>query len=388
MKLVLSEEHQILKETAAEFVRSKTSLKRIRALRDSRDRTGFSRDLWHEMAALGWVGIVIPETYGGSGFGYSHLMVVMEELGRGLMPEPMVPAVLGSAALVAGGNERQKRALLPAIAKGETLVALGYQEGGSRFDPCHVTMRAERTGGAWRLRGEKRLVLAAQAADSLIVSARTGGAVGDRSGVTLFLLDRKAAGLTVTQQSLVDSRPAAIVRLDGVEVDASAIGVEVDASAIVGEVDLGAAVLEAAIDRGTAALVAEMLGSMLAAFDMTLAYLKTRKQFGVLIGTFQALKHRAAVVYTETELSRSAVMTACFALDEDDARAPELVSLAKARLSDAFVLTANEAIQMHGGIGMTDEHDIGFFLKRARAAEMTFGDAAWHRRRYAEMHGY
>jgi alkylation response protein AidB-like acyl-CoA dehydrogenase len=379
MKLLFSEEHEILKETAAEFVRSRSSLKRIRALRDSGDPNGFSRDLWHEMASLGWLGIVIPETYGGSGLGYSHLMVVMEEFGRGLMPEPMVPAVLGSAALVAGGSEAQKHALLPAIAKGETLVALGYQEAGSRFDPCHVAARAEKSGSAWRLRGEKRLVLAGQAADSLIVSTRTAGAVGDRSGVTLFVLDPKATGVTVTRQSLVDSRPAATVRLDGVEVDASAV---------VGEVDHGAAVLEAAIDRATAALVAEMLGSMLAAFDTTLAYLKTRKQFGVLIGTFQALKHRAAIVYTETELSRSAVMAACVALDENGAQARGLVSLAKARLSDAFVLTANEAIQMHGGIGMTDEHDIGFFLKRARAAEMTFGDAAWHRRRYAELHGY
>jgi alkylation response protein AidB-like acyl-CoA dehydrogenase len=379
MKLLLSEEHQILKETAAEFVRSKSSLNRIRALRDSGDPNGFSRDLWHEMASLGWLGIAIPETYGGSGLGYSHLMVVMEELGRGLMPEPMVPAVLGSAALAAGGNEDRKRALLPAIAKGEALVALGYQEAGSRFDPFHVATRADKNGRAWRLRGEKRLVLAAQAADSLIVSTRTAGAVGDRSGVTLFLLDPKASGVTVTRQSLVDSRPAAIVRLEGVEADASAI---------VGEVDHGAAILEAAIDRATAALVAEMLGSMLAAFDSTLAYLKTRKQFGVLIGTFQALKHRAAIVYTETELSRSAVMAACFALDEGSPQARGLVSLAKARLSDAFVLTANEAIQMHGGIGMTDEHDVGFFLKRARAAEMTFGDAAWHRRRYAEMNGY
>ncbi len=379
MKLLLSEEHQILKETAAEFVRSKTSLKRIRALRDSDDPSGFSRDLWHEMASLGWVGIVIPETYGGSGLGYSHLMVVMEEIGRGLMPEPMIPAALGSAALLLGGNEGQKRALLPAIVKGEALVALGYQEAGSRFDPGHVTARAEKSGRAWRLRGEKRLVLGGQVADSLIVSARTAGAAGDRSGVTLFLVDPKASGVTVTRQSLVDGRPAAIVRLDGVEVDAAAV---------VGEVDRGVAVLEAAIDRATAALAAEMLGSMLAAFDMTLGYLKTRKQFGVPIGTFQALKHRAAIVYTETELSRSAVMAACFGLDEDSPQAPELVSLAKARLSDAFVLTANEAIQMHGGIGMTDEHDIGFFLKRARAAEMTFGDAAWHRRRYAEMRGY
>jgi len=157
---------------------------------------------------------------------------------------------------------------------------------------------------------------------------------------------------------------------------------------VVGPLDEGANVLERALDRATAALSAEMLGSMLAAFEMTLDYLKTRKQFGTLIGTFQALKHRAAIVYTETELSRSAVMAACFALDGDEARAAELVSLAKARLSDAFVLTANEAVQMHGGIGMTDEHDIGFFLKRARTAEMTFGDAAWHRRRYAEIKGY
>ena len=379
MTFVLSEEHQLLRQTAADLVRSKSSLKRVRALRDGADATGFSRDLWHEMAALGWAGIVIPETYGGSGLGYSHLMVVMEELGRGLMPEPMIPTVLGSAVLLLGGNEAQRRSLLPAIAKGETLITLAYQEPAGRFDPRHVETRAERRGGGWVLRGEKRLVLAGQSADALIVSARTAGDFGEQRGITLFSVDPKARGVSVSRQSLVDSRPASIVRLDGVEVDASAA---------VGEIDHGAGILEAAIDRATAALSAEMLGSMLAAFEMTLEYLKTRKQFGVLIGTFQALKHRAAVVYTETELSRSAVMAACFALDAGAKDAPERVSAAKARLSDAFVLTANEAVQMHGGIGMTDEHDIGFFLKRARAAEMTFGDSAWHRRRYAELNGY
>ena len=379
MRLVLSEEHQLLRQTAADLVRSKSSLKRIRALRDGADASGFSLDLWHEMAALGWAGIVIPEAYGGSGLGYSHLMVVMEELGRGLVPEPMIPTVLGSAALLLGGNEAQRRSLLPAIAKGETLIALAYQEPTGRFDPRHLETRAERHGGGWVLRGEKRMVLAGQSADTLIVSARTSGGTAERSGITLFSLDPKARGVTVSRQYLVDSRPAAIVRLDGVEVDASAV---------VGEIDHGARVLEAAIDRGAAALSAEMLGSMLAAFEMTLEYLKTRKQFGVLIGTFQSLKHRAAIVYSETELSRSAVMAACFALDEGTSDAAALVSAAKARLSDAFVLAANEAVQMHGGIGMTDEHDIGFFLKRARAAEMTFGDAAWHRRRYAELNGY
>ena len=379
MNLALSEEHQLLRQTAAEFVRSKSSLKRVRALRDSGDVTDFSRDLWHEMAALGWTGIVLPEKYGGSGLGYSHLMVVMEEIGRGLMPEPMIPALLASSTLLLGGSEAQKRELLPGVAKGESLLAVAFQEAGGRFDPTRVRTRAERLGSRWLLSGEKQLVLGGHAADRLIASARTSGTDPERSGITLFLVDRSASGVIVERQSLIDGRGSAIVRLEGVEVEESAA---------VGEVDGGTPILAAALDRATAALAAEMLGSMLAAFEMTLDYLKTRKQFGVLIGTFQALKHRAAIVYTETELSRSAVMAACFALDEQKPNAAELVSLAKARLSDAFVLAANEGIQMHGGIGMTDEHDIGFFLKRARAAEMTFGDAAWHRRRYAELQGY
>jgi alkylation response protein AidB-like acyl-CoA dehydrogenase len=379
MKLVLSEEHRLLRDTAAELVRSKSSLKRIRALRDSGDATGFSRDLWREMASLGWAGIVVPEKYGGSGLGYSHLAVVMEELGRGLMPEPMIPTILGASVLLLGASESQKRDILPGLATGETLLALGYQEAGSRFDPRHVETRAEKSAGGWKLRGEKRLVLDGHVADQIVVSARTSGSTADASGITLFLVDPKARGVTVKSQSLLDSRAAAILRLDGADVEPAGV---------VGEVDQGGTLLQAVLDRGTAALAAEMLGSMLAAFEMTLEYLKTRKQFGVPIGSFQALKHRAAVVFTETELSRSAVMAASFALDEESARAPELVSLAKARLSDAFLLAANEAVQMHGGIGMTDEHDIGFFLKRARTAELTFGDAAWHRRRYAELHGY
>jgi alkylation response protein AidB-like acyl-CoA dehydrogenase len=379
MSLVLTEEHQLLQSSAADFVRSRSSLKRIRALRDSGDRDGFSRDLWHEMASLGWTGIVIPEKYGGSGLGYSHLMVVMEELGRGLMPEPMIPTTLATAALLRGGSEEQRREILPAVAEGEAVLSLGHSEAGSRFDPYRVATRAERNGGKWRLAGEKRLVANAQSASQLVLSARTSGNDGDRSGLTLFLVDPQASGVTLTPQHLVDGRAAAIVRLENVDVPESAV---------VGEVDRGGTLLAAALDRATAALAAEMLGSMLAAFEMTVEYLKTRKQFGVLIGTFQALKHRAAAVYTETELSRSAVMAASIAIDEQSPKIAELVSVAKARLSDAFLLAANEAVQMHGGIGMTDEHDIGFFLKRARTAEMTFGDAAWHRRRYAELQGY
>ena len=304
----------------------------------------------------------------------------MEELGRGLMPEPMIPTVLGSAALMLGGSAAQQQAVLPGVAKGQTLIAVAYSEPGSRFDPRRVATRAEKRGDGWVLRGEKHQVLAGGTADSLVVSARTAGKEADPSGVTLFLVDTSARGVTL--QPAIAGRRASRGDRPSRRCRGRSSGRGRPARR------RGERFSSAALDRATAALSAEMLGSMLAAFEMTLDYLKTRKQFGMLIGTFQALKHRAAIVYTETELSRSAVMAACFALDGDEARAAELVSLAKARLSDAFVLTANEAVQMHGGIGMTDEHDIGFFLKRARTAEMTFGDAAWHRRRYAEIKGY
>jgi alkylation response protein AidB-like acyl-CoA dehydrogenase len=382
MALVLTEEQEFLQRTAREFVTGKSSFKRLRSLRDDRDGGGFSRELWAEMAQLGWLGIVIPESHGGAGLGWTELMVVMEELGRGLMPEPMVGTVLlGATAILLGGTEAQKQAYLPAIASGERLVALAYQEPQSRWNPSHVSTRAERAGGGWKLTGEKLQVLDGQAADWLIVTARTAGETTDADGIALFLVPRDAPGVTVETQHRVDARGAAIVRLESVTVTSEAM---------LGGDGQGGALLNRVLDRATIALSAEMLGAMTACFEMTLAYLKTRQQFGVLIGTFQALKHRAARMYIETELARSVVMAAHKALDDgaDDAQVARLASVAKARCSDAFVLIGNEGVQMHGGIGMTDEHDVGFFLKRARAAEMQFGDAAWHRGRVALVDGY
>jgi len=268
---------------------------------------------------------------------------------------------------------------LPPLIEGKLLLTVACHEPRSRYDLNCVETRAERSGQGWKLSGTKTLVPDGHVADRLVVSARTAGEVTDRSGITLFLVNREAPGVSVTRQSVVDSRNAAEVSLDKVAVT------EAD---VVGKVDKGGELLAAVVDRATVGLCAEMLGSMSAAFDMTLDYLKTRTQFGVLIGTFQALKHRAAKVYTETELARSAVMAAAQAVDTDDRDLPLLVSLAKARCSDTFVLIGNEGIQMHGGIGMTDEHDIGFFAKRARTAQLTFGDAAYHRNRYAELSGY
>ena len=382
MDLVLSQEQQLLARTAREFVSGKSSLKRIRALRDGGDPDGFSRELWREMGALGWLGIVLPESYGGAGLGYTDLMVVMEELGRGLVPEPMLSTVLlGANAILLGGAEAQRQEHLPAVAAGERVLALAFQETRSRYRLDWVETRAERSGAGWVLRGEKIHVLDGHVADRLIVSARTAGAAGDAAGITLFLLRPDTPGLTVTRQHRVDCRNAALVRLDDVRADEAAV---------LGTVGAGGELLRRVVDRATIGLTAEMLGGMQVAFEMTLDYLKTRVQFGVPIGSFQALKHRAAQMYVELELVRSAVMDAHRAVDEgrDEAAIARAASIAKARCSDVFVLVGNESVQMHGGIGMTDEHDIGFFLKRARVAEMTFGDAAYHRDRVAELEGF
>ena len=380
--LVLTEEQELLQHTAREFVAGRSSLKRVRALRDAQDPDGFSRDLWAEMARLGWVGIVLPEAHGGLGLGYMELIVVMEELGRGLMPEPILSTVLlGANTILLGGSDAQKREHLPAVAAGERLLALACHEPRSRYALHHVETTAARAGGGWTLRGEKIQVLDGHVADRIIVSARTSGEPRDAAGITLFLVRPDAPGVSVVRQTRLDARNVALVRLDGVRVEADAV---------LGPVDGGGALLARAVDRATVGLTAEMLGSMTAAFEMTTEYLKTRVQFGVPIGSFQALKHRAARMYVELELARSAVMNAARAVDEarDDAAIARAASIAKARCSDAFVLVGNEGVQMHGGIGMTDEHDIGFFLKRARAAEITFGDAAWHRDRLASLDGY
>jgi alkylation response protein AidB-like acyl-CoA dehydrogenase len=377
MTFVRTEEQDILAHTAREFVTGRSPLKRVRELRD--DATGFSRQLWKAMADLGWLGIVVPEEYGGAGLGWADLAVVMEEAGRGLLPEPLVGSVLlATTAILLGGSDAQKHGHLPAMTAGTRIGALAYQETGSRYDVTRVATRAERAGSGWKLTGEKVQVLDGHVADWLVVSTRTSA---EPDAVTLFLVPADASGVVVERQWRVDSRPAAIVRFDGVTVPADAVlGVE----------GQGAALLERVLDRAMVALAADMLGGMTAAFEMTLDYLKTRKQFGVPIGSFQALKHRAAKLFVETELARSVVTAASHALDDgaSDHDVARLASAAKARLSEAFLLVGYEGVQMHGGIGMTDEHDVGLYLKRARGAELQFGDAAFHRDRIARLDGY
>jgi acyl-CoA dehydrogenase len=380
VELVLTEDQELLAKTATDFVRTRSPVSRMRALRDSQDPVGFSRTLWKEMAELGWVGILIPETYGGAGMGLADLAVVLEALGRTLAPEPFLSTVLlGGQLLTRVGSEEQKQSWLPGVVSGDKVLTVAYQEARSRYDLHRVATKAEAQGASWILFGEKIQVLDGHTADALIVSARTAGGQNDPDGITLFLVPRDTPGLTVTRQQRIDSRPVALVSLNGVKVDAESI---------VGPLGDGFKLLSQVVDRATVGLCAEMLGGMSQIFDDTLNYLKTRQQFGALIGTFQALKHRAARLFMEIELARSSVMAAARAVDERDKELEALVSLAKARCSDAYILAANEGVQMHGGIGMTDEHDAGFYLKHARVAEMTFGDAAWHRERWARLHRY
>lgn len=384
MALVLSEEQTLLKNSAREFVSATFPVDQVRQFRDgeyrdSEQSLGYSREHWQQMAELGWTGIIFPEQYGGLGLGYAELGVVLEELGRSLAAQPFLSTVLlAGNAILLGGSEAQKEAWLPGICAGEKVLALAFQETG-RFSPWQVATRAEATADGFRISGEKRFVLDGHGADQLVVLARTSGSTGDKEGLTLFLLAPHASGIETTELSVLDSRNAAIIKLDNTEVSTSQV---------LGEVGRAADILDSVFDSATAGLNAELLGTMSEAFERTLEYLKTREQFGALIGTFQALKHRAADMFCELEHSISLTMEALRAVDEKRDDSSLMVSAAKARTSDAANLIGREAIQMFGGIGMTDEEDIGLFMKRARVAEITLGDSSYHRERFATLSGF
>jgi alkylation response protein AidB-like acyl-CoA dehydrogenase len=381
LTLALTEEQTMLARTASAFIAENSPIARIRKLRDTKDPHGYSPELYKQMAELGWTAVAFSEDDGGMGMGLAGLILVTEAMGHGLAPEPILSSVaLAGQVLALGGNDAQKKQWLAPLIEGERVLALAHDEAGARASLSHVTTRATKSSKGWSLTGTKTHVIDGHQADAYVVAARSAGNDDDTNGLTLFLVPADAKGLSTVRLERIDTpRNAANVTLKDV-----ALGED----AVIGETDGGHALLAQAIDRGTVALCGEMLGGMQEAFDRTLEYLKERKQFDRVIGSFQGLKHRAARLYMELELSRSATMAAARAIDEGADDAAALVSVAKARCSDAYVQMTNEAVQMHGGIGMTDEHDIGFFMKRARVAEMTFGNAAFHRDRFASVNGY
>jgi alkylation response protein AidB-like acyl-CoA dehydrogenase len=378
MAVVSTQERESIRQSARGLVRERAPVAHLRALRDSNDPLGYSRDLWRAMAELGFAGMLVPDRWGGTGLGYAELGIVSEELGRNLVPTPILAGALGGGAVLLGGSDAIRERVLRAQCTGERTVALALDEG-TRFAPYSVATRAEQQGSTFVVRGDKSFVVDGHLADAFVVVARTSGAPGDRDGLTLLYVPADTPGVRTARLDLVDSRNVAQVHLDGARVDDGAV---------LGAVGAGADVLDRVVDGATAILAAEMLGGAHAAFDRTIEYLKTRRQFGVFIGSFQALKHRAAWMFCEIELTRSLVLEAFTALDAGRQDASVLVSAAKARASDTYILVTNEAVQMHGGVGVTDELDIGFYMKRARVAEHMLGAAPYHRDRFAKLRGF
>jgi acyl-CoA dehydrogenase len=379
MALLLNEEQQYLKDTAKDFVQKNAPINHFRELRDSKDETGYSKELWKQMAELGWAGVLISEEYGGSDFGMVGMGGILEETGRCLVPSPLfATALLGASLIGLGGKADQKKDLLPKIAKGELTTAFALEEG-SRHTPYRISTTAEKKGKDFVLNGKKTFVLDGHSADLIVLAARTSGGIEDQSGISLFLIDPNSTGLQRKRTHMVDSRNASEIHLKGVEVSETKL---------LGELDAGFSIIEEVLERGQIGISAEMLGNTLEAFDITLEYLKERKQFGAVIGSFQALQHRAAVMFAEIELTKSSVMGALNAVDENSNDRSRFASLAKFKAGETLHLVSSEAVQMHGGVGVTDEFDIGFFLKRSRVAEQIFGSSDYHLDRYATLSEY
>ena len=379
MALVLNEEQQSLKDIAKEFLQKNAPVTHFREIRDTENELGYDQDLWKQMVDLGWSGILVPEEYGGFDFGMVGMGSIFEETGKMLTPSPLFSTgVLGASLIALGGNDKQKQTYLPQIVDGSITTALALEEG-NRHSPLSISTEAKKNGENYSITGDKTFVIDGHSSKLLIVAARTSGSEKDSSGITLFLIDPSANGVEVNKTSMVDSRNSANITLKNVTVSKDDI---------LGEENNGAAILEEVLDRAQIAISAEMLGNASQAFDITLEYLKERKQFGAVIGSFQALQHRAAEMYSELELTKSSVIAACVAADEKSNDLRRMASLAKFKAGETNHLVTNEAVQMHGGVGVTDEYDVGLYLKRARVTEQIFGNSEYHLDRYATLSEY
>ena len=378
MPLYHNDDQAMLRDTAAPFIAETAPPSHLRALRDANDATGFSRDLWKQFAEMGFTGVLVDEAHGGLSLGHVEAGIVLEEIGRNLTPSPFLTTSVAAASALGTAGGAVADIWLPRIASGDAVIALAIDEG-PRHRPEATAMKAERAGNGFKLSGSKCFVIHGHVADMLLVAARTGGSAGETEGLTLFAVPQDAAGLTADPRRLVDSSLASKLAFDGVTVDADAV---------VGEVDQGWAVLKTMLAAARTGASAEMFGVGQGAMDMTMTYLKQRKQFGQLIGEFQSLQHRAAHLYSELEIARATVMKAQQLLDEKNDGAELMVSVAKAKVGAATNLAVREGVQMHGGIGMTDEYDIGLYMKRDRALAEFMGDIHYHTDRVARLNGY
>lgn len=375
--MTLNEDQRMLQDSVAPFMAEEGAIKvQLRHWRDTKCRDGFGHDLWKKFAELGLNGILIPEGQSGTGLGMVEAGVVMEEIGRNLTPSPFLTTAVAAVRALEGSGQAER--WFPGIMAGETVAALAIDEG-KLHDPRTIACQAQRSGNGFALSGNKQFVVHGASADLILIAARTAGSPGETDGITLFAVEREAKGLQVDNVTLADASKAARLTLNRVEVDADAV---------VGEVDGGWAPLSRALAAGRAGAAAELVGVAAGAAAMTFDYLKQRKQFGRLIGEFQVLQHRAAHLYGEIEIARAATLKAAQLIDAGDDRASLYVSVAKAKAARVSALAVQEGVQMHGGIGMTDEHDIGLYMKREAVLSELFGSPRFHAARVAELSGY
>ena len=378
MSLVLNEEQVFLKDSAKKFATEKTPTTHFREVRDSEIENCYDDKVWQEMVSLGWTGILVPEEFGGSNFGVAGISSILEELGRTLTPSPLFSTAVVGVSLIKHASDDAKKDILSKVVQEGLRLCFAIEES-NHHDPLKISCEAKKEGKNFSISGEKSFVIDGGFADKVIIACRTSGEEGKKDGLSLFILDSDSKGLTITPTKMVDSRNAANMKFNNVKVSSEMlIGKEGDAYEII----------ESVLDISRAAISAEMLGSALQAYEITLDYLKEREQFGSKIGSFQALQHRAAIMFSELELCKSCVIESITSFDEGGNDSERLASLSKAKVGEVFHLISNESVQMHGGIGVTDEYDIGLYLKRARVAEQIFGDSNFHKNRYAELTGY
>ena len=379
MPLYHTEDQAMLADTARSFLADEGNIaKQLRHWRDINCQDGFGHALWKQFAELGFTGILVAEADGGLGMGHVEAGIVLEEVGRNLTPSPFLTSSVMAATALGGASADLKGRWLPGLLSGDSVFAVAVDEG-AKHRPERIRTRAERAGNGFKLNGAKAFVIHGGSADMLVVAARTAGADDDDAGITLFAVPKDAAGLSQDKVRLVDSSMATHVKLDNVVLDADAV---------IGEVDGGRELLNRMLRAGRVGAAAESVGVAAGAFDMTTTYLKQRKQFGKLIGEFQALQHRAAHLYSEVEIARAATIKAQQLLDAGSDKADLMVSVAKAKAGKAASLAVKEGVQMHGGIGMTDEYDIGLYMKRDRALSEFMGDQYYHADRVARLSGY
>jgi len=379
MPLYHTEDQAMLADTASGFMADEGNIaKQLRHWRDRDCKDGFGHALWKQFAELGFTGILVSEDDGGLGMGHVEAGIVLEEIGRNLTPSPfLTSSVLAATALGHGSNDMKGR-YLPGLIEGESVFAVAIDET-AKHRPSRITTRAEKSGNGFKLNGSKSFVVQGASADMLVVAARTSGADDDEDGITLFAVPKDASGMSHDAVRLVDSSMATHTKFDGVELDGDAV---------IGEVDGGRDILNAMLNAGRIGSAAEGAGVAGGAMDMTIDYLKQRKQFGRVIGEFQALQHRASHLYSEVETARAVTIKAQQLLDAGSENAELMTSVAKAKVAKAAGLAVREGVQMHGGIGMTDEYDIGLYMKRDRALHEFLGDAYFHANRVAELSGY